>query len=347
MENAAAMTQTAPAAAPALPSKLLSFLPGILLSAGLAGGAMAIRKIPGLNNLSPAIIAILLGVILRQIIGMPVILRAGLGFSMRTLLRLAVVLLGLQVTIGQIIGLGLPALLAVAAGLLVCFSGTVWLGARLGVEPKLARLIATGTAVCGASAVVAANSVTKGKDEDVAYALAAVTLLGTLAMIVQPAISLGLGLDAVHGGIWLGASLHEVAQVVGAATQLGDEATRSATIAKMARILLLAPLVLAMAAHEHRKHRDSEEPHAKIPVPWFVFGFLALAGLASSGTVPADLIKTTGLTAGIMLAAALGAMGFGMDLRALQRKGLRPLILAVSSWLMIGLVSLGLVQFIG
>ncbi|HVI52416.1 MAG TPA: putative sulfate exporter family transporter [Candidatus Sulfotelmatobacter sp.] len=340
-------TAALPQAPVTAPAKLLGLLPGVLLSAGLAGAAMTIRKLPGLGNLSPAIIAILLGIVLRQIIGMRPMLRDGLGFSMRTLLRAAVVLLGLQVTVGQILGLGLPALLAVAAGLLACFGGTVWLGARLGVEPKLARLIATGTAVCGASAVVAANSVTKGKDEDVAYALAAVTLLGTLAMIVQPALSLMLGLDANHAGIWLGASLHEVAQVVGAATQLGDNATRTATIAKMARILLLAPLVLAMAAHEHRKHRDSEEPHAKIPVPWFVFGFLALAGLASSGMVPAPLIKETGLLAGAMLAAALGAMGFGMDLRALHRKGLRPMVLAVSSWLMIGAVSLGLVQLLG
>jgi uncharacterized integral membrane protein (TIGR00698 family) len=330
---------------PTAASRLLGLMPGVALSAGLAFAAIAIRRLPGLGHLSPAMIAILLGMVLRRIIGLRPNVKTGLGFTMRTLLRLAVVLLGLQVTFAQIIGMGLTPLLAVAAGLLVCFFGTVWLGARLGVDPKLARLIATGTSICGASAIVAANSVTRGKDEEVGYALAAITLLGIVAMLTEPAASLLLHMAPGRAGVWLGASLHDVAQVVAAASQLGDEATRNATIAKMVRILMLAPMVLGMAAYEHHRHKgqkNSDEPHAKIPMPWFVLGFLALAGLNSGGMIPVEVIRITGLTAGIMLAAAVGAMGFAMDLRALHRKGLRPLILAVASWLLIAGVSLGL-----
>jgi len=338
-----AATAALPRPTPA--ARVGGLLPGVLLSMGLAAGAMGVRKIPGLEHLSPAMIAILLGIALRRVIGLRPGVRGGLVFSMRTLLRLAVVLLGLQVTFSQIVGMGVTTLLAVIAGLLVCFFGTVWLGARLGVEPKLARLIATGTSICGASAIVAGNSVTRAKDEDVGYALAAITLLGIVAMLTEPAISLLLHMLPGQAGVWLGASLHDVAQVVVASSQLGDEAMRSATIAKMVRILMLAPMVLAMAAYEHRQHKGrkaEDEPHAKIPVPWFVFGFLALAGINSAGLVPAEVIRTTGLTAGIMLAAAVGAMGFAMDLRALHAKGLRPLILAVASWLLIGTVALSL-----
>jgi len=313
---------------------LPALLPGATLALGLAGSAMALRQLPGLGALSPAILAILLGIGLRQVIGCPDTLRPGLGFAMRRLLRLAVVLLGLQVTLGQIGAMGVASLLGVAVGLLSCYFGTIWLGARLGVEPKLARLIATGTAVCGASAVIAANSVTRGKDSDVAYSLAAVTLLGTAAMLLQPALALLLHLGPDQAGWWLGASIHEVAQVVGAATQLGDDATRTATVAKMARILMLAPLVLSMAAFA-RRSPDSAAAEAKIPVPWFVFGFLALTALASLGVVPADTKLHAGQAAGWMLAAALGAMGFGIDLKELRRQGLRPLILALASWALI------------
>lgn len=326
---------------------LLSLLPGLGLAASLAGAAMAIRLLPGMAAFSPAILAIVLGIVARQIFGLPMMARAGLGVAMRTLLRLAVMLLGLQVTLGQVAALGLPAVAAVACGLLCCLGGTVWLGARMGIEPKLARLIGTGTAVCGASAVIAANSVTKGDDEDVAYALATVTILGTIAMLAQPAAALLLGLSPAQAGLWLGASIHEVAQVVGAATQLGDDAVRTATIAKMARILMLAPLVLAMATFEHHRNHDAAEPKAKLPIPWFVFGFLLLAAVNSSGIVPPLVIKHSGITAGWMLAAALGAMGFGIDLAAIRRKGIRPLILAVASWAIIGGVSLGLTLAIG
>lgn len=321
-----------------------AILPGLGLSACLTALALALRHLPMLSAISPAILAILLGMAARQVIGLPASLKPGLTFSMRTLLRCAVVLLGLQVTFGRILALGLPALLAVAAGLLVCFFGTLWLGARLGVERKLARLIGTGTAICGASAVVAANSVTRGHDEDVAYALAAVTIFGTLAMLAQPAAAIALHLEPDVAGLWLGASIHEVAQVVGAATQLGSDVTNTATVAKMVRILLLAPMVLGMAAYERR--RDAQAHHAKVPVPWFVFGFLILVGVASAGLASPVVTASAGWASSAMLAAALAAMGFGIEIGALRRKGMRPLILAAASWCLIVGVSFALLRWV-
>ncbi len=340
------------AARPQVPfATIRGILPGLAVCVGLTILAVQLRRIPGVSALSPAIIAIVLGIVARQAIGLPEILRPGMTFSLRTLLRTAVVLLGLQVTVGQILSLGIGALVSVTAGLVTCFFGTVWLGARLGVDPKLARLIGTGTGVCGASAVVAANSVTHGKDEDVTYALVTVTILGTIAMMVEPAVAILLHLDTVHAGLWLGASIHEVAQVVGGATQLGPEATGVATIAKMIRVLLLAPMVLTMAAIEHRRrlkmHQTAGETPPKVPVPWFAFGFLALVGVSSLGVVPHDVVKQVGVASSYMLATALAAMGFGVEVRAIKRKGLRPLILAVSSWLLIAGVSFGLVSVLG
>ncbi len=333
-------------APPPVLAVLRQALPGLALAVGLAAGAMAVRRLPGLGAISPAILAVVLGMAARRVIGLQASLRPGLALSTRTLLRLAVVLLGLQIPLGQIAALGIGSLLAVMGGLFTCFFGTIWLGRRLGVDSRLTRLIATGTAVCGASAVVAANSVSRGSDEDVAYALATVTLFGTLAMLVVPALALLLGLDPELAGIWTGASIHEVAQVVGAATQLGSQATQTATIAKMARVLMLAPLVLAMLAHERRRRGAPDAPEARLPVPWFVFGFLALAGVASLGVVPVAVAQTSGLVASFLLAAALAAMGFAVELRALRKKGLRPLLLALSSALLIAGTSYGLLQLL-
>lgn len=336
----------APPSFPAILAQRFHWLPGAALASGLAGAALALHSLPGLRMLSPAIMAILLGIAARQAFGLSASLRPGLALATRTLLRVAVVLLGLQVTLGQILDLGAGAVAAVLGGLAICFTATVWLGRRLGVEPKLARLIATGTSVCGASAVVAANSVTRGSDEDVAYAMAAVTVFGTLAMLVMPALAALFGLGAIPAGLWLGASIHEVAQVVGAATQLGEHTTTVATIAKMARILMLAPMVLGMAALARRRPHVGEGPHARVPVPWFVFGFVALAAVASLHVVPVVAVHDSGIAASFMLAAALGAMGFGIDLHAIRRKGARPLILAASAWLIIGTASLGLVALV-
>ena len=221
--------------------------------------------------------------------------------------------------------------------------------------------------------MVAANSVTRGSDEQVAYALAIVTALGTIAMFAMPAAAPLLGLDLAQTGIWLGASIHEVAQVVGAAAIVDDHAVGVATVAKMVRVMSLAPLVLGMAAVARRRaqtevarrraqtegtrrraqtegtrRRAQTETgtSVRVPMPWFVFGFLALAGLASLDLVPVPVMRDARLAAAFMLAAALGAMGFGIDLAALRRMGLRPLLLAVSSWMILAGVSLGLVELL-
>jgi uncharacterized integral membrane protein (TIGR00698 family) len=312
------------------------------LAFGLAGTALLVRHLTGMAMASPAMAAVLLGMAVRQILPFSAALRPGLGLCTRTFLRLAVVLLGLQVTLPELSALGIGSLAAVAGGLAACFFGTILLGAWMGVERRLARLIGIGTAVCGASAVVAGNSVTGGTDEDVAYALAAVTLLGSIAMVAAPAAAVLLHLDSVTQGLWLGASIHEVAQVVGAASSLGEETLHVATVAKMARVLMLAPLVLGLAVFERKT--DAATGKAKIPMPWFVFAFLGVAVLGSTGSVPSVLIKPTGELAAFLLASALAAMGFAMDLRALHRKGAKPLLLAVSSWVLISVVSLALIE---
>lgn len=300
-------------------------LPGLAATFLLAAGAMAIRQMSGIAALSPMLVAMLAGLGVRLALGPEAVPRPGLAFSSRSVLRAGIVLLGLQVTIGDIVGLGAPAFVVAALTLAATYVAIVAMARMLAVPVPLARLIAAGSAVCGASAVVAANSVARGSEEDVAYAVASVTLFGTIAMLVLPLLPVPLGLDAVQYGIWTGASIHEVAQVAVAAFQLGPEAGQAGTIAKLIRVMLLAPLVLMMtlAARQIVQDRAAEN----IPFPWFVLGFVAIAGMNSLVSVPPDLRQMGAHASTLLMSMGLAAIGMGMDLRQLHNKGAAPLLL--------------------
>jgi len=320
-------------------------LPGLLLTGLVAGGAYLLRFLPGVGVLSPMILAILLGMLYRNLVGTPHRAKAGIAFSLRRLLRLAIILLGLQLTAQQVVEVGARGMAIIVLTLAASFVAIKLLGRLLRVEPKLAQLIAAGTSVCGASAVIAANSVTDGSDEDVAYAIACVTMFGSLSMFLYPVLPGLLGLDAHQYGLWAGASIHEIAQVVAAAFQNGKEAGDFGTIAKLSRVTLLAPVVLALgwfAARRRAAHHHAG-PRKAAPMPWFVLGFVALILVNSLDILP-DAVKTGSVpVTTFLLSVALAAMGLETDLRKLAAKGLRPLALGASAWLFISAFSLGLI----
>lgn len=319
-------------------------LPGVALTAIIAGAAIALRHLPGLGVFSPMILSIVMGIALHNLVGTPARAKEGVVFSMRKLLRLAIILLGLQLTVGQVIGVGARGIAIIAIGLVSTFSFTVWLGARLGVERKLAELIAAGTSICGASAVIATNSVTQAHDEDVAYAVACVTVFGSLFMFTYPLLPALLHLSAHDYGLWAGASIHEIAQVVAAAFQDGRDAGEFGTIAKLSRVMMLAPMVIALGVMARRR---SGRKSAPAPMPWFVLGFVALAILNSVVTVPAEVKAPIATVTTFLLSMALAAMGLETDVRKLKAKGLRPLILGAVASLFIASFTLVLVKLAG
>ena len=179
---------------------LLDILPGLVLTAGVAIIAFAARVIPGIATLSPMILAIIIGMAFHNFVGTPGWAKAGVTFSLRRVLRLAIMMLGMQLTISQVVEVGGRGLLLIAATLVATFVATLWVGHLLGVERKLTQLIAAGTSICGASAVIATNTVTNAHDEDVAYAVACVTVFGSIAMFTYPMLPGLLHLRAQAGG---------------------------------------------------------------------------------------------------------------------------------------------------
>jgi uncharacterized integral membrane protein (TIGR00698 family) len=218
-------------------------LPGLFLTFTIAAAALELRNLSGITVLSSLIIAIVLGMALHNTVGTPSTFKPGVVFSMRRILRFAIVLLGLQLSLAQVATVGIVGLAIIAVTLAATFAFTAWLGRRVGIDRKLAELIGAGTSICGASAVIATNTVTRASDEDVAYAVACVTVFGSVSALLYPGLAELLQLTPRAFGLWTGASIHEIAQVVAAAFQNGADSGNFGTIAKLSRVILLAPMI--------------------------------------------------------------------------------------------------------
>jgi len=327
-------------------NRVRSLGPGLLVCLGIAVVSLLLRDLTGIAALNAVVVALVLGVGLGAIIGLPASLKPGIGFAVRPLLRAAIVLLGLQVTLGMLWALGPGALALAFLVVAATLPFTVWLGQVMGVDRGLSMLIGTGTAICGASAIVAANQVVRGRDEDVTYSLAVITLCGTVALVAFPYLGELMGLSARIYGLWAGAAIHEVVQAVGAAAAGGEEASQSGTVMKLARVFLLAPAVLALGWWVARG-AASGTAAVKAPVPWFAFGFLGLVVLGSTGLVPDVAVDASRFLVPLMLAASVAALGLQTDLRALKARGAAPLLLGVASTLFITVLALVGVLVIG
>ncbi|MEN3148099.1 YeiH family protein [Neorhizobium sp. IRAMC:178] len=312
---------------------LVQLLPGLLLTAAIATAALTVRSLTGWMALSPLILSIVFGMLIRNAMLVPAAVEPGIGFSLKRILRFGIVLLGLQVTAGQILSLGGAGLAMVALTLATTFVAIRIVGRAMGVDKSLTDLIAAGTSVCGASAVIAANTVVRGKQEHVAYAVACVTLFGSLSMLAYPLLSAPLGLDARGYGLWTGSTIHEVAQVVAAAFQGGDVAGQFGTISKLARVVMLAPLIMTLALAMRSGGEGGSK--ASAPMPWFVLGFIGMMLVNSAVAIPAGVSQTLATLTSFLLSMALAAMGLQTDIRKLKAEGWRPLALGAFGWLFI------------
>jgi uncharacterized integral membrane protein (TIGR00698 family) len=284
--------------------------------------------------------AVLLGVVAGSTPLLPDAARPVIARLTKRMLRAGVVLLGLQLALPAVLRLGPGVIVAVVATVAVTFLGTVWLGGLLGLPRGLSLLVGTGFAICGASAVAAVEDVVAREDSDVATAVALVTCYGGLAIAAVPLLGGWLGLAPQRVGEWSGLAVHEVAQVVAAATPAGAAAVTLAVVVKLSRVVLLAPVVALVSVHErHRAPRPDGARHTPL-VPLFVLGFLAAAALRSTGVVPAPALDVAKIACTLLLAAALFGLGCGVRLGTLVRTGGRALLLGLLSTLLVGTMSL-------
>lgn len=281
------------------------------------------------------LVAIALGLIVANARGIPVAARPGLALASGALLRVGIVLLGFELVLQELLTLGARGLVVVVAVVVATFFGTRWAGRRLGVSEGLSLLVATGFSICGVSAIAAARGVSDADEEEVTYAIALVTLCGSLAIVLLPALKGILGLDDHDYGVWVGASVHDIAQVVATSSAVGGVAVGTAIVVKLTRVLLLGPLVAWIA---WRKGRSAGVSRLRL-VPPFVLAFVAAAALRSADLVPSGILPALADTKTVLLALALFAVGARVEVRRLLAVGGRPLVLGLSSWAIVAAVA--------
>lgn len=300
----------------------------------MAAAALALARTAQLSalGLSALPLAIVLGILYGNLSRRPASGRdaAVLAFSQQKLLRLGIILFGFNLSFQQIAAIGWPVLLIDALVIAVVLSVGILAGTRLfGLSREVAVLTSVGSAVCGAAAVMATEPVVRARERDVTVAVATVVLFGTLAMFSYPLIFARLNIEAGVFGIYVGSTVHEVAQAVAAGQSIGEEAMRNAVVAKLIRVMLLAPVVMLLGAWMLRRVEPDSADRAPLPMPWFVLGFVAAAALNSLVVLPAIVLESLQWLSQGSLALAMAALGYKTRWRTIRQAGLRPLGLAL------------------
>ena len=337
--------------------RISSLVPGLALASGLAFAGIELGKIGWLqaNGISALTLAIMLGMLVGntaypRIAGVSA---PGVTFSKQSLLRLGIILYGLRLTFQDIGHVGMAGVVIDAIVLCSTFALSWFVGTRVfGLDRKTAMLIGAGSSICGAAAVMAAEPVVRGRADQVTVAVSTVVVFGTLAIFLYPVLyHLNeqyhlITMSPSAYGIFAGSTIHEVAQVVAAGHAISDEAANTAVIAKMVRVMMLAPFLIVLSAYLSRSKDASEvQPHGapaqksgRIVIPWFVLGFVAVAGLNSLAFLRKPVVEVAIDIDTAMLAMAMAALGLTTHISAIRYAGIKPLALAalLFAWLIGG-----------
>ncbi len=309
-------------------------VPGLVLAGAATAAALGTHGLVGGIPALPVCVG--LGVALTNLGALPAVAAPGLRLAGGPLLRVGVILLGFDLVFPDVLALGARALAVVIAVVVLTYGGTLWFGRRLGVSANLSLLVAVGFSICGVSAIAAANGVVEADEDEVTFAVALVTLCGTLAIVTLPSLRGPLGLDPEAYGAWVGASVHDVAQVVATSSTAGGVALATAVVVKLTRVMLLAPLVALLALQHSRKGATA---HRGPIVPLFIVLFVAAIGLASVGVVSTRTTHWIDDLRTVLLGMALFALGSRVLVSRLIRIGPGPLLLGLVSWALIAAVA--------
>jgi len=310
-------------------------LSGALAAAGIAAASLSWARNLGLSALT---LAIVFGIIAGNTF-FPAIApfsAAGVDFSRNTLLRAGVILYGFRITFSQLADVGWGGVAIDVLMVALTYTIAVQFGTRvLKLDRETSMLIGTGSAICGAAAVLAAEPVLRAQPHRVSVAVATVVVFGTLGMFIYPLFYPYLGLSQQTYGVFTGSTIHEVAQVVAAGRAVSDTAAAAAVIEKMLRVMMLAPfLFLLSRTHGHRGARHGAsgaapvEDRGRVRVPWFAVLFIVACAVNSMDVLPDAAVKDLVDVDTLLLAMAMAALGLRTHARAIREAGVRPLMLA-------------------
>ncbi|MES0360068.1 MAG: putative sulfate exporter family transporter [Anaerolineales bacterium] len=356
-------------------------IPGFFAVSILAWFSIWLSKFIGVNLLgfekspvSPVMLAILLGLIISAVIPLPASLKPGLSFAVKKVLRLGIILLGIRLTIFDVFRLGLYGIPIVVICIIGALVITTQVNKWLKLPPRLGALIAVGTSICGVSAIVATSPAIEAEEEETAYAVAVITIFGLLATLIYPyAANVIFAGNAMRVGLWLGTSIHDTSQVVGAAKVYADIFSQPlaldvATVTKLVRNVFMVLVIPFMAYYYARNMKEEDVSKSKVTnpfklLPLFILGFLAMAVIRSIGDAG---IRTSGVAfglwdtetwtgiikfitnwAGNFLVVALAGVGLSTKLSTFRGLGLKPFVVGLCAALAVGVVSFITITVIG
>lgn len=322
-------------------------LHGILFVALFTCSAFYLSETRAMKYLSfsPLIIGIILGILYSNTLKkhMPEEWQPGIKFSSKKLLRLSIILYGFRLTFQNILAVGTEAIVID----IIVITGTLLIGIFLGklfkIDSEIALLTSTGSAICGAAAVLGMESVLNNKAHKTAIAVSTVIIFGTTSMFLYPVMFRSglLHLTNQQWSLYTGATVHEVAHVVGASNPMGEAIAGSAIIVKMIRVIFLAPVLLIFAfivANKNKHLGETTNQSSKITIPWFAFGFLAVIAFNSFNLLPQTAITIINYTDTFLLTMAMTALGIETHLKQFKEAGIKPFLLALIlfGWLIFG-----------
>ncbi len=322
-------------------------LPGIALSVLVSGLAILLERVEvalsGGHWIESLVLAILLGTALRSSFRIPSAFDAGIAFSAKILLEVAVVLLGASVSIAEIGAVGTLLVAGIAAVVVLSLVVSYGIGRALGLAPKLATLVACGNSICGNSAIAAAAPVIAAEADDVAAAIAFTAVLGVGAVLLMPALHAAAQLSDLQFGIFAGLTVYAVPQVLAATASAGLVSTHAGTVVKLIRVLMLGPVLLALGALGNGASGRVSLRHV---APWFIVGFAAMMALRSAGAIPAVVLGPIATASGLLTTVAMAGLGLTVDVRSVARSGGRVILAAITSLLVLCALSLALLTLL-
>jgi len=367
------------AAAP--PRPWAKLVPGYALSVGIACAAYALHELPiapftvvgasGVRHpVSAAIIAVLLGLLLRNTLTLPESLKAGCKSAIRTYIPIAIVLTGGGLNLAIVASVGAKALGVIVVCIGIALAGGYYIGRLCRLSAKTSLLLGAGTAICGNSAIVATAPLIDAEDDDIVLSIGTVNLFGLLAMLAWPVVGGWLSLSSHSFGIWAGTTIHAVPQVVAAGFAFSPEAGTLATLVKLGRVACLAPMVFFLALIHARRHATDDASssltirYARL-VPWFVWGFIILSLANTLGLLPSltfrpmmsfaggagdpitiRLDEVCTFVANLLLTMDMAAIGLEVNLRQLVSVGGQALIAGLWSTIVVAACSLLLIALL-
>ena len=341
-------------------------LPGVLLCLGVTALASVLATVEvrfaGQAYLEALVLAILLGVAIRTAWTPGPAWHQGVAFSAKTLLEVAVVLLGASVSARTVLALG-PALLGgIVLVVAVAIAASYGISRAFGLKPRMAILVACGNSICGNSAIAAVAPVIGADGEDVASSIAFTAVLGVVVVLLLPLLVPVLLLSLTQYGVLAGLTVYAVPQVLAATLPIGALSNQVGTVVKLVRVLMLGPVVLCLSLLTRRLRDEADEaspavtagdrPARGLPalhqlVPWFILGFLAVLTLRSLDVIPASLLLPIKTLANLLTTVSMAALGLGVDVRVVAQAGVRVTAAVTLSLVVLGAISLGLIRVLG